>query len=736
MQSDGRRTLLATVLCVVVMVGWVQLYKYLYPPKEIAAVTTTTAPVGPEERLAATSAPAGAGELGPDYVPVPTASRPGEPPAESNGLRFVGGDAPQTVVIGDDRQPGEVADPSHPDAGVAENPFEFRFVVTNVGAGVESVTLSHHRAHVARNRKHPDHDPYELVRPVTDEDANDRYVSFTMERIRVDDRELSLRGAVWSLSQTSDRGGKSATLEATIRDEDRDLLRLRKTFHVPAGSREAAIAIEVENLSDKPHRVMLTEAGPIGVSQADLRYDYRRAVTGVLGADGQIILGEKPTRKEVFAAKEDEAPHVKVLRCDDDQHPVWAAVGNKYFAVILAPEPHGRDARYPAFLRKLTALTRLDATGKDDLTFEYVLDNGAPLAPAGSATYDIRAYCGPKNREVLEAFGSDRDYYVVTNADRRSCNIEFISTAMLWLLTNVEKLVGNYGIAIIILVIIVKLILHPVSKRGQIHMMRMQKGMAQLKPKLDVIQKQFKNDKQQLQKETMKLYREEGINPAGQFLGCLPMALQMPIWIALWSTLNTNVDMRHQPFFFWIRDLSAPDALMTFQHGFKIPLIGAFMGGPIVALNLLPIIMAITMYAQQKLTKKLTQPDQPVKPVVDADGKPVVDQQAQMQKMMGFMMVFMGLIFYNFPSGLNLYILTSNLLGILEQWQIRKHIREKEASGELLKPKKKTGFDAGPSRPSFIERLQKKAEQARQASVQNPERTRKKKGKRQKQPRF
>ncbi len=735
MESDGRRTLLATVLCVVVMVGWVKLYSYLYPPKKIAAVTTT-APVGPDERLTATSTPADGADLGPDQPPALAASRPGEPPAESNGLRFVGGDAPQTVTLGNDRQPGEVAEVSHPGAGAAENPFQFRFVITSIGAGVESVTLSHHRAHVARNRKHSDHDPYELVRPVTQEDTGDRYVSCTTERIRVDDRQLSLRGAVWSLSRTSDRDGETATLEATLRDEDRDLLRLRKTFRVPVGSREALITIEVENLSDKPHRVMLTEAGPIGVAQADLRYDYRRAVTGVLGVDGQIVLGENPTRKEVFAAKEDELSHAKVLRCDDDQHPVWAAVGNKYFAVILAPEPRGRKARYPAFLRKLTALTRLDAAGKDDLTFEYVLDDGAPLAPAGSATYDIRAYCGPKNRDVLEAFGPARDYYVVTYADRRSCNIEFISTAMLWLLTNVEKLVGNYGIAIIILVIIVKLILHPVSKRGQIHMMRMQKGMAQLKPKLDVIQKQFKNDKQKLQQETMKLYREEGINPAGQFLGCLPMALQMPIWIALWSTLNTNVDMRHQPFFFWIRDLSAPDALIPFQHGFSIPLIGAFMGGPIVALNLLPIIMAITMYAQQKLTKKLTQPDQPVKPVVDADGKPVVDQQAQMQKMMGFMMVFMGLIFYNFPSGLNLYILTSNLLGILEQWQIRKHIREKEASGELLKPKKKAGFDTGPSRPSFIERLQQKAEQARQTSAQSPERVRKKKGKRQKQPRF
>jgi YidC/Oxa1 family membrane protein insertase len=185
----------------------------------------------------------------------------------------------------------------------------------------------------------------------------------------------------------------------------------------------------------------------------------------------------------------------------------------------------------------------------------------------------------------------------------------------------------------------------------------------------------------------------------------------MPVWIALWTTLNTNVDMRHQPFFWWITDLSSQDALIPFSGEYNIPLISMMMG-PITAFNLLPIIMTVTMYAQQKLTQKLTKPVTPAAPKTDKDGKPLPDQMAQQQKMMSFMMIFFGFIFYNFPSGLNLYILTSNLLGMIEQFHIKKHIREKDERGEFDakkkdKPGRKTLF------ARTIDTLQKKAERVR-----------------------
>jgi YidC/Oxa1 family membrane protein insertase len=248
-------------------------------------------------------------------------------------------------------------------------------------------------------------------------------------------------------------------------------------------------------------------------------------------------------------------------------------------------------------------------------------------------------------------------------------------------------------------------------------MMKMQKGMAALKPKLEALQQQFKNDKQKLNEETMKLYREEGINPAGQMLGCLPMFLQMPVWVALWTTLNTNIDMRHEPFFGWIRDLSAPDALIPFSSTYHIPLLGSMMG-PIHAFNLLPIIMTITMYAQQKIMQKMTQPAVPQTPKYDEQGRVIPDPMVQQQKIMNFMMIFFGFIFYNFPSGLNLYILTSNMLGMAEQIYIKKQLKRRDERGDFdLKP-------AGPQtprKPSFFQRMQERAEEMRKLQAERPQ---------------
>src|SRR5262249_10455411 len=147
-----------------------------------------------------------------------------------------------------------------------------------------------------------------------------------------------------------------------------------------------------------------------------------------------------------------------------------------------------------------------------------------------------------------------------------------------------------------------------------------------------------------------------------QLAGCLPMFIQMPIWVALYTTLNTSIELRHEPFILWMRDLAAPDALVTFASPINIPLV-SFITGPISSLNILPLVMGLTMYLQQKLTPRLTRPDTPPPPEKPSpDGKPsAAEQLRQQQKMMNFMSVFFSLMFYNLPCGLNLYIFTSNL---------------------------------------------------------------------------
>jgi YidC/Oxa1 family membrane protein insertase len=249
-------------------------------------------------------------------------------------------------------------------------------------------------------------------------------------------------------------------------------------------------------------------------------------------------------------------------------------------------------------------------------------------------------------------------------------------------------------------------------------MVRMQHNMGQLAPRIEEIKKKFANDKAKLQQETMQVYRDQGINPAAQLLTCLPMVIQMPIWVALFLSLSNNIHMRHEAAFWgltWIRDLTAPDALIAFSTPFQFPVVG----WQITSFNLLPIFVAVFMYLQQKLQPK------------PAPNPNMTDQQRQqqemMQKMMPMMSIMMLVLFFNAPSGLNLYIMFSSLFGTIEQHRIRGHIKEREAAGTLHKQRAGDGLPppnkadratksgARGKVQGWLEQLQKMAEDARKA---------------------
>ena len=720
MDSQAKRTVFATVLCLLILVVWFKVQAVLYPPPPQDQPTTAPA----ETALAATTQ-----ESGEPQTPTVASSPSIEQPTAADDQLSVPDvhasdtQSMETVTLGDD----------HQDNGQAgfTNPYEFAVVVTPRGAGVETITLSRHR-NTVKSKKTPEYDPYELLREIQDPEADQGYPSFVTERIRfgVPKRKetyktVDLANVNWSLVKTTDSDGETATLRTVIQKGTTGLLAIKKAYRLEKGSHHLGISLTLQNLSDQPYEVNVTQRGPIGIKKEDYRYEYRKIATALVDDQAATSLGSSKTRDNIFKADETGR-----MLSPGEKHTLWSALCNKYFTCIVTPEPLDGEQQadgpsYAKYLSEVSGAFNLDdPEAKDDLTFNLTLHPPDFIQPGQHVTMNFDAFCGPKSEALFESLPKavSRDYHIIRSTDTRWCTFEWLTTVMLWLLTKAYGLVGNYGIAIIILVIIVRLVLHPITKRGQVNMMKMQKGMAQLKPKLEAIQKQYKNDKQKLQEEQMKLYREEGINPAGQFLGCLPMALQMPVWVALWTTLNTNVDMRHMPFFWWINDLSAPDALIPFSGEYHIPLIGVMMG-PIAAFNLLPIIMTITMYAQQKITQKLTKPVTPAQPKMDKDGRPMPDQMAQQQKIMSFMMIFFGFIFYNFPSGLNLYILSSNILGMVEQLRIKKHIREQDERGEFEVKKKKTER-SGNGKPSLfrrhIEQLQKKAEQARLAQPNQP----------------
>jgi YidC/Oxa1 family membrane protein insertase len=194
---------------------------------------------------------------------------------------------------------------------------------------------------------------------------------------------------------------------------------------------------------------------------------------------------------------------------------------------------------------------------------------------------------------------------------------------------HLHGVIPNYGIVLIIFSVIVKIIVWPLTHKSHESMKRMQ----MLQPYLKELKEKYKKDMQRLQKETMKLYKEHKVNPMG---GCLPVLIQMPLFIALFSVFRSTIELRGAPFIFWMKDLSAPDYVLHLP--FSIPMYGA-------AVAILPIIMGITTYFQSKIS--MTDPNQ--------------------KMMLYFMPVFLVAIFNKMPSGLTLYYTLFNVLTLVQQ---------------------------------------------------------------------
>ena len=246
----------------------------------------------------------------------------------------------------------------------------------------------------------------------------------------------------------------------------------------------------------------------------------------------------------------------------------------------------------------------------------------------------LRVYIGPLDISELSKYHNELDQLVMNNGWYEHM-FRFISLIILKMLQFFHSFIPNYGIVIIIFSILVKVILYPLTKKSYSSMKDMQK----IQPLMAEIREKYKDEPQRMNSEMMKLYKEHGVNPVG---GCLPMILQMPLLIALFIVFRSTIQLRGAMFIpGWITDLSQPDTL--FMLPFSLPMYGD-------QFNLLPILMALTMIFQSKMT-----------------------MQDPKQKMMVYVMpIFMLVIFNRFPSGLNLYYTLFNLLTIIQQKYISK----------------------------------------------------------------
>jgi len=315
----------------------------------------------------------------------------------------------------------------------------------------------------------------------------------------------------------------------------------------------------------------------------------------------------------------------------------WVSAKNKYFVQILMPDGTGADW-FDVYARRLITPAELaGARIKEPHISAVAADLGfesQELGPGESFTRTYEYYVGPKDYKTLSALSHARD---AAMGFEENAYMDFVVVPAAKLLLNLLNFIhdnvwANYGVAIILLTIIVKIVFWPITHKGTESMRR----MAAVQPLMAEIREKYKDNPQKMQQAMMALYKEHKINPMG---GCLPMLVQIPVFFALFVVLRIGIELRFADFL-WITDLSAPERI--FEFGFTIPLLGWD------ALNILPLLMTITMVIQQKMSP--------------AAGDPT--QQKIMLVMMPAMMLF---FLYNFASGLALYWTTQNILMIIQQ---------------------------------------------------------------------
>jgi len=290
----------------------------------------------------------------------------------------------------------------------------------------------------------------------------------------------------------------------------------------------------------------------------------------------------------------------------------WAGYHDSYFLAGIIPLAEG-------------SATAHFSSRRDDAATTVVASAPDIIPAGGSQRYDYLVYYGPKKLSLLKELGHDLE---------RSVNFgwfDFLARPALYLLNFFYGLVGNYGIAIILVTILIKIAFWPLTHKG----LKSMKVMQKIQPKMAKLREKYKDDRQRQQQEMLKLYQTYKVNPLG---GCLPMILQIPVFFSLYKVLLQSIELRHAPFMLWINDLSAPDRLYI---GFDIPWLG---GIPVLTL-----LMGASMFIQQKMT-------------------PITDPLQA--RIMLFLPVVFTFLFLNFASGLVLYWFINNVLTIAQQYMI------------------------------------------------------------------
>ncbi|MDR0316487.1 MAG: membrane protein insertase YidC [Treponema sp.] len=622
-----KNTLLAVVLSVAVLVGFYLVQGIFFPPTPAQTAPGATAPVQ------TTPGASGVSEVPPlqeNWPLVQEQLPPQMPPQTTEPVTPPVAPAASQAI----NPIGEQNEPRYKDYITIDTEL-FKVVLSNAGGDVVSLKLKEH----SEKKKHNDSkDPVEMVLS-----GNNEANAFTLTFGGLSAQPVSSLFFVNRISEYSVEFYRDFFIpvrQGVTANGEQGRFRLTKRYDFKPNDYMFELTVSLDgghsvpgfNFAQSPSgggiAYMLTFGPQIGpqFEKLDNRYDYRQYITYTNG-------------KRKMEKVNDSNPVII------NSNPKWAAISGKYFACIAIP---------------LLADYGINFSEKSEpgLSHASRLNIIRPALNMSRVQDTYRFYLGPKNQETLNTYNNGtndfglRDMNLTEVANTRGI-LSPLEKVLKWFLLLFYKMIPNYGVAIILLTLLVKIVFFPLTRKGSEATLRMQA----LAPKIKELQEKYKGNPQKLNVEMGEFYKKEGYNPLS---GCLPMLLQFPIFIAMYNLFNNHFDLRDAEFISgWIPDLSQPEAIWNFPAGVRLPLLGW------TALRLLPFIYV----GSQLLYGKVTQtPDQRNNP--------------QMKMMLYVMPIVFFFVLYDMPSGLLIYWIFSNILTMVQQVAINKYLAPKRAAAQ------------------------------------------------------
>lgn len=587
---DNRNMLLAVVLSIAILLG----FQFLYPAKKApppeaqkTAEQAKPAPAAPSASTAPSATP----------TPAPSANAPSVPGGAAPGAEAPAAPGSAGSAVARAQALGKAA-------RVRISNGQVHGSIALEGARIDDITLANYH-------EHPGKKGGEIVLLSPKGSIAPYYAQFGW----VADPGIKVPGpdTIW----TADKTTLGANEKVTLRWDNGEGI-------------EFTIAIGV----DRDFMFTVAQGVRNRTQKAFAVYPYGLiSRTGTPKTGGIYILHEGPVGVLKDTLKEISYEDLRKSKTEEQKSTGgWAGITDKYWLTALIPDQKN-DATYRFIHRK---------EGNDDRYQIDFLRPGVAVAAGGTAVTESHLFAGAKVLALLD------NYQEKLGITRFDLAIDFgwfyfltkpIFYALIWL----NKHVGNFGIAILILTVFIKLLFFPLANKSYVAMSKMKK----LQPEMVKLRERFGDDKQKLNQEMMALYKREKANPAS---GCLPIVIQIPVFFALYKVLYVTIEMRHAPFYGWIHDLSAPDPTTLFNFFGLIP----WTPPHFLMIGVWPIIMGITMFLQQKMNP------QPADPI-----------QAKIFLFLPLMFTF---LLASFPAGLVIYWAWNNTLSMLQQWVIMRRM--------------------------------------------------------------